>query len=364
MKALTVAPGQKGSIQLEERPEPQAQGGYALIEAVALGVCGTDREIIDGDYGWAPPGADRLVIGHESLGRVLDAPADSALKRGDMVVGVVRRPDPVPCPACAIGEWDMCRNGRYTERGIKARDGYGAERWLLEPDFAIKVDPALGLTAVLVEPASVVAKAWDHIERIGRRARSWRPERVLITGAGPVGLLAAMIGRQRGLDTHVFDRAESGPKPGLVAELGATYHTGSLETLKDLDPDVIVECTGADPVVMQAMGMAGGDGIVCLAGVSSGGRALPFDVGGFNRRAVLGNDVVFGTVNANLGHYQAAARALGAADKAWLARLINRRTPLQRWQEAFQARDDDVKVVIDFGTLEATPGGTARRAEM
>jgi len=355
VKALTVVPGHKGSIRLEERPEPDARGGYALIEAIALGVCGTDREIIDGDYGWAPPGDERLVVGHESLGRVLAAPADSSLQKGDIVVGVVRRPDPVPCPACAIGEWDMCRNGQYTERGIKARDGYGAERYLLEPGFAIKVGPALGFTAVLVEPASVVAKAWDHIERIGRRARSWRPGRVLITGAGPVGLLAAMIARQRGLETHVFDRAERGPKPGLVADLGAAYHTGQLEALKALDPDVIIECTGADPVVLQCMQMGGGDGIVCLAGVSSGGRALPFDVGGFNRRAVLGNDVVFGTVNANLAHYHAAAQALGAADQGWLSRLINRRVTLDRWQEAFERRDDDVKVAIDFGTLGRLP---------
>jgi threonine dehydrogenase-like Zn-dependent dehydrogenase len=352
MRCLTVVPGRKGSITLEARPEPTAGGGSALVEAVALGVCGTDREIIGGDYGWAPPHAERLVIGHESLGRVLEAPADSSLVKGDLVVGVVRRPDPVPCPACAIGEWDMCRNGEYTERGIKARDGYGAERYLLEPDFAIKVDPTLGLTAVLVEPTSVVAKAWDHIERIGWRARSWEPRRVLVTGAGPVGLLAAMMGRQRGLETHVFDRAADGPKPGLVADLGATYHSGPLEALNGLDADIIIECTGADPVVLQTMAMAGGDGIVCLAGVSSGGRALPFDVGGFNRRAVLGNDAVFGTVNANLGHYQAAVRALGAADKGWLQRLISRRVPLERWEEAFETRADDVKVVIDFGTLE------------
>ena len=178
---------------------------------------------------------------------------------------------------------------------------------------------------------------------------------MLITGAGPVGLLAAMIGRQHGLETHVFDRTESGPKPGLVRDLGAAYHTGELEALKDLDFDVIVECTGADPVVLQCMQMGGGDGIVCLAGVSSGGRALPFDVGGFNRRAVLGNEVVFGTVNANLAHYHAAARALGAADQGWLARLINRRVTLDRWQEAFEVRPDDVKVTVDFGTLNKLP---------
>ena len=352
MRCLTVAPGHKNSLQLDERPEPAPRDGWALIEAVALGVCGTDRDIIAGDYGWAPPGEDRLILGHELLGRVLQAPAGSDLATGDLVAGVVRRPDPVPCPACAVGEWDMCRNGRYTERGIKERDGYGAERYLLEPAFAIKVDPALGFLGVLLEPTSVVAKAWDHIERIGARARSWGPKRALVTGAGPVGLLAALIGRQRGLDVHLFDRATSGRKPQLAADLGATYHTGNLTDLKDLAPDIVIECTGADAVVADAMNAGGPDSIVCLAGVSSGGRTLPFDIGGFSRAAVLANDVVFGSVNANFAHYQAAAEALAKADKDWLARLISRRVPLGRWQEAFEVRDDDVKVAIDFGTLE------------
>jgi glucose 1-dehydrogenase len=351
MRALTLAPGQKDSIRLDECPEPVADPGGALVEALALGVCGTDREIIRGDYGWAPEGEDRLILGHESLGRVLAAPPGCGLAAGDMVVGIVRRPDPVPCRACAAGEWDMCRNGLYTERGIKQRHGYGAERWLIEPDFAIKVDPTLGMLGVLLEPTSVVAKAWDHIERIGARTRSWRPERVLVTGGGPVGLLAAMISRQKGLETHVFDCNDSGPKPGLIADLGATRHGGDVASLKDLRPTVVIECTGADAVVMGVVTSLGDDAIVCLAGVSSGGRKVDFDVGGFNRHAVLSNDVVFGTVNANRAHYQAAAEALAKADRAWLARLITRRVPLDRWREAFEKRDDDVKVVIDFAKL-------------
>ncbi|HEX3917491.1 MAG TPA: glucose 1-dehydrogenase [Caulobacteraceae bacterium] len=352
MRALTVAPGQKNSIQLDERPEPTPDLACALVEALALGVCGTDMEIIHGDYGWAPAGEDRLILGHESLGRVIQAPAGSLLKAGDLVVGIVRRPDPVPCPACAAGEWDMCRNGQYTERGIKQRHGYGAERWLIEPDFAIKVDPALGLLGVLLEPTSVVAKAWDHSLRIGGRSKAWTPRRALVTGAGPVGLLAAMIGRQKGLEVHVLDHTRDGPKPQLVADLGAHFHADPAE-LADLAPDVTLECTGADEVVLQVMAGSGADGVVCLAGVSSGGRRLPFDVGGFNRRAVLSNDVVFGSVNANRAHYEAAAEALARADRAWLSRLITRRVPLTQWREAFEKRDNDVKVVIDFGKLTA-----------
>src|SRR3954451_24509241 len=219
MQALTVQPGVSGSATVRDVPEPPTADGPVLVDGLAMGVCGTDIEISAGQYGEAPPGEDHLVLGHESLGRVREAPAGSGVARGDLVVGIVRRPDPVPCANCAIGEWDMCRNGRYTERGIKERDGYCSERFRIEPEFAVKVDPALGMLAVLLEPASVLAKAWDHIERIGSRS-VWRPGRALITGAGPIGLLAALFAAQRGLEVHVFDRNEGGPKPGLIRDLG------------------------------------------------------------------------------------------------------------------------------------------------
>jgi glucose 1-dehydrogenase len=199
---------------------------------------------------------------------------------------------------------------------------------------------------VLLEPTSVVAKAWDHIERIAARA-VWDPEVVLVTGAGPIGLLAALLAVQRGLEVHVLDRATTGPKPALVADLGATYHTG---TVAEALPyaDVIVECTGAAEVVLDAIAKAGPDGIACLAGVSSAGRALTIDAGALNRELVLENGVVFGTVNANRRHYQAAATALAKADQQWLERLITRRVPLSRWSDALQRRPGDVKAVIDL----------------
>jgi threonine dehydrogenase-like Zn-dependent dehydrogenase len=344
LRAITVEPGTANSIKLEEIAPPQAGGGL-LVRALALGVCGTDRDIIDGHYGWAPPGARRLVLGHESLGEVEQAPAGSGFSKGDIVVGIVRRPDPVPCPACASGEWDMCRNGQYTERGIKEINGYGAEHWTLEPDFAVKADPALGVLAVLTEPASVIAKAWDHIERIGERTRYWKPKTLLVTGAGPVGLLAAMMGMQRGLEVHVFDRNTKGPKPGLVRDLGGQYHTGDFG---NLTPDIVIECTGAAQVIRDAVTCTAADGITCLAGIGAPGRKTPVDISSINRTMVLENDVVFGSVNANRAHYRAAADALAKADKKWLARLITRRVPLSRWQEAFERRDNDIKVIVDF----------------
>jgi glucose 1-dehydrogenase len=347
MRALTVEPGSAGSLRLEEVRDPAPGTGELLVRGLAVGVCGTDHEIVRGEYGWSPAGADRLILGHESLGIVEAAPARSGFSSGDLVAGVVRRPDPEPCGACAVGEWDMCRNGRYTERGIKQLDGYASEFWVVPEQFAVRVDDSLGIAGVLTEPTSVVAKAWEQVDRIGDRA--WfDPQVVLVTGAGPIGLLAAMLAVQRGLDVHVLDRVSDGPKPDLVRALGATYHQGSVADVASVArPDVVIEATGAGQVVFDAIAATGSYGIVCLTGVSSRGRTLQVDAGGINRDLVLENDAVVGTVNANLRHYRVAAQGLADADRDWLGRIITTVVP---WAEAPTAFDRpagaDVKVVI------------------
>ncbi len=348
MRALTVLPKKGGSLAVTDVPDPEPGENDLLVDGLAVGVCGTDREIAAGDYGWAPPGRERLVIGHESLGRVREAPSGSGFSPGDLVVGVVRRPDPEPCGACAHGEFDMCRNGKYTERGIKEIDGYASRAWRVEADYAVKLDPRLAEVGVLMEPTTVVAKAWDQIEKVG--GRSWfEPRRVLVTGAGPIGLLAALLGAQRGLDVHVLDRVADGPKPELVAGLGATYHHEGLDAaVAECRPDIVVEATGAAQLVFGAIANNAAYGVVCLTGVSPTGRPLKVDAGALNRDIVLENDAVVGSVNANLGHYAAAARALAEADLDWLGRLISRRVPLERYDEAFTPHPDDVKVVIEL----------------
>ncbi len=356
MQALTVMPGKPGSVAVREVSDPREYANELLVRGVAVGVCGTDKEITKGDYGWAPPDSEYLIIGHESLGRVVQAPQHSGFTAGDLVAGVVRRPDPEPCGACAHGEWDMCRNGRYTERGIKQLHGYASEQWTVPVDFAVKVAEHLGLTGVLTEPTSVVAKAWEQVDRVGGRA--WfDPQSVLVTGAGPIGLLAAMIGRQRGLDVHVLDRLEDGPKPDLVRDLGATYHSSSIsEVAKKHQPDVVIEATGVGQLVFEAIENTSHYGIVCLTGVSSVGHKIEIDAGGLNRQIVLENDALVGSVNANLRHYQQAADALAAADPQWLARLITTRLPLADAAQAFnQPNDQDIKVVIE---LDGDPGSS------
>jgi len=349
MKAITVIPKKEGSAQLMEVSEPEIHEGSVLVEAIAVGVCGTDVEIVEGKYGWAPKGKDHLILGHESLGRVIDPGPSGGLKKGDLVVGIVRRPDPVPCPNCAVGEWDMCQNGLYTERGIKEIHGYMSERWRIEPEYAIKVDPTLGILGVLLEPTTVITKALEQIGRIGRRS-FWEPEIVLVTGAGPIGLLAALAAKQLGLEVHVLDQYETGSKPDLVRELGATYHSCTVSEL-DFEPDAIVECTGVGPVIAASIQKIAPNGIVCLTGVGHGGVLNTTPVADVASAAVLRNNVIVGSVNANKRHWFKAGEILAKADRKWLAKLITRREKPENFMQALQRTPDDIKVVIQFSEV-------------
>ena len=346
MRAMTVVPGDTGTAAIDEVAAADAQDGALLVRGLSLGICGTDREIAEGVYGAPPPGQRKLIIGHESLGEVLEAPAESGFAPGDLVVGIVRRPDPQPCAACAAGEWDMCRNDEFGERGIVRLNGYGSESWRVEPEFAVPIPAQLGDLGVLLEPASVLAKAWDQVDKISRRA-FFTPGRALVTGAGPIGLMACLLGAQRGYEVHVVDLVAGGPKPDLVESLGAHYHAGDAADL-DFDVDVVIECTGLGAVGRSAAQRLISGGIMCLTGIMNLDTNLDTDATALNRNMVLGNQVLFGTVNAGRHHWEQAVAALSAADPSWLSALITRRVPLTRWTEALQRQPEDIKVVVDL----------------
>ncbi len=302
MRALTTMPGVPNSAKVEDVAEPPRSDGAILVKALALGICGTDRDILAGEYGTPPPGQQRLVLGHESLGLVIEAPARCGLDQGDLVVGIVRRPDPVPCPACAAGEWDMCRTDSFGERGIVRLHGYGSEHWRVEPDFAVPILPRLGDLGILLKPASVLAKAWDQVDQISRRAFFLRGL-ALVTGAGPIGLMACLLGAQRSYEMHVVDLAQAGPKRDLVEDLGARHHSGDAADI-GVDVDVVIECTGLGPAGRSAARRLASGGIMCLTGIMNLDPALDVDATALNRNMVLRNQVLVGTVNAGRRHWE------------------------------------------------------------
>lgn len=357
MRAVVVTPRKPGSGRLMEVADPKAQPDEVLVRVQEVGLDGTDAEILEGQYGEAPPGDNYPIIGHESLGQVEEI-ADGAggLSSGDWVVAIVRRPDPVPCRNCAAGEWDMCLNGQYVERGIKGRHGFLAELYAEAPSFLVQVPEELAKVAVLLEPLSIVEKAVEQIGRIQERM-VWQPERAVVLGAGPVGLLVGTLLRLEGLDVHFYDMTEGGIKRELAEATGAHYIWAKERKLgHELGAsigavDIIVEATGYSPLAFDAMDMIGPNGIVCLTGVSGGTRSLQVSADHLNLEMVLQNKVVFGTVNANRRHFESGIVHLKEIEVRWpglLSRLITRQVSMTGFTEALERSPESVKSVVEI----------------
>lgn len=358
MKAIVVTPGVKDSIHMRDVPDPPLGAAEVAVKTIRVGLCGTDGEINQGLYGKAPDGSDFLILGHENFGVVAEVGkgvTDYAV--GDLVVATVRRPCG-HCYNCLHGENDMCTSGDYQERGIMRRHGYLAEYYVESPAWLNRIPAELEEIAVLLEPMSVVEKGIDQAFLIQRRLE-WQPRTALVLGAGPVGLLAAAVLRARGLDTHVVGREPASDyRAGIAKQLGATYHSVEGRTIadvrKEMAPvDLAVEATGASSVAFAAMQILGPNGVLCLLSVTGGFTVAQEPIDRINQQLVLGNQVVFGSVNANPRHFKRGVEDFAAIERQWpgvLKALITSRLPWSAFHTWFAGHGGDgIKSTLEVG---------------
>ncbi len=352
-QAIVVTPGRAQSYRLATVPVDEPGPSDLLLDVVAVGICGTDAEICQGLYGQAPAGHDRLVLGHEALARV--AAVGSGVEHvavGDFIVPIVRRPCPELCVACAAGRWDQCVTGDYQEHGIKGLDGFLRGRLVVEGDAVVAAPAALGELAVLTEPLTIVEKALERALRT--HTGPGEPRRALVTGAGPVGMLAALLMVSRGLEVWVVDRRPAdSPKARLVQAIGAHYLDDSATPLEQHLPaggfDIALEATGYAPLVFRAVAVLARNGVLALTGVTGGHHELNVDANLLNSTMVLENQSMVGSVNAARSHYQQAVQDLAGFHARFpgvLDRLITARHPLAAFEKALLKNPDDIKTVV------------------
>lgn len=366
LKAVAVYRTGETGARLIDVPAPRldevAGARGVLVRVLRVGVDGTDKEILSGEYGAPPTGDPYLITGHESFGIVEDVGANvTGLRAGDFVVGTVRRPGSSVYDA--IGTYDMTTDATYYERGINLRHGFLAEYYVDDPQFIVKVPPGLRDVGVLLEPTSVIEKGIAQAFEIQRRLRVWQPRTAIVLGAGTIGLLATMALRLRGLEVHTFAREPAPTRNStLVEAIGAHYHdTASNELLaaaRELpNVDLIFEATGYSPLVFEAMQALGKNGVLVLSGVTSGDRRVEIPADVINLGFVLGNKVMVGTVNANREYFETGVRDLALAQTTWpgwAQKLITHRVAgLHRFADLLDLLThgrDVIKVVCDVGT--------------
>lgn len=367
MKAAKVTDMSKGkAIRVGEHPKPVlAQPNEVLVKVLAVGLDGTDREIMTGPYGEAPSGEDELIFGHEAMGVVVEAGTEAGLAPGDLVSVVVRRPchDPA-CVNCRNGRSDFCQSGQYTERGIKGAHGFLTEYIKDEDRFFIKLPEACRTFGMMAEPQSIVEKVWDEVQHIQQRL-VWEPRAALVLGSGPLGLLAALTSRCLDLNVHVWSMsAPESPEAELIRQIGGVYQ----QTNGESGPaslsayaegigarfDLIWECTGYSPLGFEAMDVLAPNGVLAMLGLSAGGRKSEIPVDKLNMEMVLENKCVVGSVNASRKHFETGIYRLQQMEQRWpgvVASLITKRFTLDDVPKVdFSAIG--IKAVVDVVPVE------------
>lgn len=353
MKAVTVTPAKPGSVQLIETAKPVLKSNQALLKVLKIGIDGTDLEINQGLYGEAPLGSSYLICGHECLGTVIDIDSDSTgFKKGDIVVPTVRRPD--DCLNCRSGESDMCLTGNYMEHGIKGLHGFCSEFSVSDVNFLVKIPQSLAEIAVLLEPMSVAEKAVFQTFKIQERM-VWRPKNALVLGAGPLGLLSAILLRLKGFDVlAVATRPRDSLKAQLVQKVGASYANSLEQPINSLGKfDFILEETGVASVAADAQGLLKPNGVLCLLGIYAP-KQVTQDIGHAYADVVLGNKVVFGSVNANIRYFRSGLEDFVSIEKRFpgvLKSLFTKILQPSEFLQAYEPTKDDIKSVIDFESL-------------
>jgi threonine dehydrogenase-like Zn-dependent dehydrogenase len=352
MQALVTTPLLAGSTRTAIVADPERRPGAVLIRTLEVGVCGTDREIAEGEFGSPPSGESELILGHELLGVV--AEGGGGFAEGDLVTATVRR-SCGHCGACEAGAPDACDTGDYTERGITSRHGFAGELVVEDAEHVVAVPPVLGRLGVLAEPSSICARGIRHATVIGER-QPWEPARALVIGAGAIGMLATYMLRLAGHEVWTVARSEPASDKGrLVAASGARYVSTAQTPMSAVREetggfDIVIEAAGNAEMMVEAKAALRRNGVACLLGLDARARPVELDATLLGRDFVIENRVVFGSVNAHRTDWTAAVAALQAMQERWpeaMEQLVGLRVEPDRFSEAFEYRG--VKATLRFG---------------
>jgi L-iditol 2-dehydrogenase len=316
-----------GQVVAEKRPVPVPGPEEVLVKVLAVGTCGSDVHYYEhgriGDFVVERP----LVLGHEPSGVVVGGTGLEVGTRVSLEPGVPCS----RCEQCHAGQYNLCPKMVFF--GTPPVDGAFCEYVAVRSDFVYPVPDSLSdEAAALLEPLSVGVAA-------NRKGHVGPGSRVLITGAGPIGLVAAQTARAFGA-TEVVVSDVNANRLRVASELGATATIDVSATslaASGFEPDVLIECSGVPSVIGDGIRRLGRAGRAILVGM--GGDEIPLPLA-----HVQGHEIeVTGTFR--YANTWPTALALASSGEVDLDRLVTHRFGLDQVEEALTiARRDDTVI--------------------
>jgi glucose 1-dehydrogenase len=345
-------------------PDPSPGPGEVKVQVLECGICATDREIVAGRCGIPPEGRHDLVLGHESLGKVVEVGgAAKGLRVGDEVVATVRRGCGI-CRWCRTNRPDFCETGLFTERGIKGRDGYLAEFYVDRPEYLVRVPRPHRLSAVLLVPLSAAEKAVAQAKRVLDRMEANpgtnenRPRTALVVGTGAIGMLAALVLAAEDFEVTAIDRqGVDRPVAALLTAIGVRHVNGSdgLAALGKQRFDAILDATGTASLDIEMTARLGPNGVLLITGIPPESvDRIPAPTGEVFRQLMLQNQAIVGSFSANRRYYEMGLRHLTAFRRQWgtvAEQLVSQRLPWTEFAPVLSGeRPEGVKTVLTVGS--------------
>jgi L-iditol 2-dehydrogenase len=330
VKSIVLAPRKDGrgfAPRLVESEEPTSGSGGLVVSMKACGLCGTDIEKIRGEYTASKP-----VIGHEAVGVVKDADRAPGFREGDRVFPHHHVPD-YDCYLCRAGNETMC--DRYRASNLVPggfAESFAVPRWNVEKGGVLKLPDAMSFeVGSLIEPLACCVRAI-------RKVRVQPGESVLVAGAGPVGMMHALLLKGAGARVMVSDVSEERlgfaerAGVGVVLDARGDVTAAVRSETGGRGADVAIVASGSGSAILQGLRSIRKGGRVCLFGVPAKGSVLEYDVSDlYNAEQEVATS--YGATERDTGEALKVLASRGAE----FGSLVTHRFPLERFDEALAA---------------------------
>ncbi|MCU1578126.1 MAG: Zn-dependent alcohol dehydrogenase [Rhodoglobus sp.] len=327
MQAIVKAGPGADQVVLRDVPEPTAGAGFARVRVVATGICGTDIHVAHDEYAYEAP----VVMGHEILG-VVESVGDAADEAwiGARVACETYYSTCETCDWCRAGRRNLCPK----RRSLGSFENGGFARFVVMPVINLhRLPDYLGeLDGVLSEPLACVAQCLLDPPVVNSG------DRVLVTGPGAMGQLAAQVAKAQGGDVVLAGLEKDADRLAIAASLGI----GTTTSVPDPDSfDVVIECSGSAPGAATALRAARRGARYVQVGIFGREVTLPFDM-------VLYKELVVTSGFASTAVSWRRAMALIEQRLVTLGPLITRTVPIAEFSAAFDAAaaGEGIKTVV------------------